>query len=355
MMLADQKLELRFFEPKRPQVTFAPATALVHSLDELQRLVHLIAMRREGRAPGRRIRPSADIQNRYRLVCEVPTAGSYIVPVRIEGAELLARADTAAVFADLEGLLSAVGAQDEAAFRAAVPDNTWRRFYLEALDRLSPPPISRMELEITHAGKPLVETPRLRSFVERLVRALTKQLVRGSVVGEFKRIDFQRREITIRHTETGRDLTCLYEDYVEDSLLEHPRDQLLVFGTVTRDEKGLPVSIENVDHIEPIDLDAIKIGPVQVGDRTVRPKEPLSASVSFDEADVLYLAEVDGLGVSVFGETREMVSAAIEDEIAVLWSRYACAPDEKLTRAARALKVRVNSAFREESNAAQTS
>lgn len=352
MMSADQTLQLRFFEPKRPQVASAPATALVHSLDELQRLVHLIAMRREGRPPGRRIRPSADIQNRYRLVCEVPTAGSYIVPVRIEGAELLAQTDTAAVFADLEELLSAVGAEDEAAFRAAAPDNTWRRFYLEALDRLSPPPISRAELEITYAGKPLVETPRLRVFVERLVRASSKQGIRGSVVGEFKKIDFSRREITIRHKDTSRDLTCVYEDHVQQSLLEHPGDLLLVLGTVTRDEKGLPVSIEDVDHIEPVDLEDIPIGLVPVGDRALTPTEPLSASVSFDEADALYLAEVESLGLSVCGETREMLNAAIEDDIVVLWSRYASAPDEKLTRAALALKARVRATFRETSDAA---
>lgn len=352
MMSADQTLQLRFFEPKRPQVASAPATALVHSLDELQRLVHLIAMRREGRAPGRRIRPSADIQNRYRLVCEVPTAGSYIVPVRIEGAELLAQTDTAAVFADLEELLSAVGAEDEAAFRAAAPDNTWRRFYLEALDRLSPPPISRAELEITYAGKPLVETPQLRVFVERLVRASSKQGIRGSVVGEFKKIDFSRREITIRHKDTSRDLTCVYEDHVQQSLLEHPGDLLLVLGTVTRDEKGLPVSIEDVDPIEPVDLEDIPIGLVPVGDRALTPTEPLSASVSFDEADALYLAEVESLGLSVCGETREMLNAAIEDDIVVLWSRYASAPDEKLTRAALALKARVRATFRETSDAA---
>lgn len=352
MMSADQTLQLRFFEPKRPQVASAPATAFVHSLDELQRLVHLIAMRREGRAPGRRIRPSADIQNRYRLVCEVPTAGSYIVPVRIEGAELLAQTDTAAVFADLEELLSAVGAEDEAAFRAAAPDNTWRRFYLEALDRLSPPPISRAELEITYAGKPLVETPQLRVFVERLVRASSKQGIRGSVVGEFKKIDFSRREITIRHKDTSRDLTCVYEDHVQQSLLEHPGDLLLVLGTVTRDEKGLPVSIEDVDPIEPVDLEDIPIGLVPVGDRALTPTEPLSASVSFDEADALYLAEVESLGLSVCGETREMLNAAIEDDIVVLWSRYASAPDEKLTRAALALKARVRATFRETSDAA---
>lgn len=48
-----------------------------------------------------------------------------------------------------------------------------------------------------------------------------------------------------------------------------------------------------------------------------------------------------------------MLAAAIEDEIAVLWARYACAPDDKLTPAAAALKRRVLSLFRELPDAAQ--
>jgi hypothetical protein len=48
----------------------------------------LTAMRREGRTPGRRIRPSADLQARYRLFCDAPLPGSFISPV---GAERLPR------------------------------------------------------------------------------------------------------------------------------------------------------------------------------------------------------------------------------------------------------------------------
>ncbi|MGZ9083661.1 MAG: hypothetical protein ACXW3U_16430, partial [Rhodoplanes sp.] len=121
---------------------------------------------------------------------------------------------------------------DEAALAAVAPDEVWRRFYLEALDRLSPPPISGTELEITHAGKSVLRTPESRIFVERLVRSTTMRSSRGSVVGKFKKVDFSGREITIRHKETSRDLTCVYEDFVEQSLLEHPRD-LLLFGSFT--------------------------------------------------------------------------------------------------------------------------
>jgi hypothetical protein len=352
MSVPDRKLDLRFFDPERPDDRSVPASALAQSLEALQRLVHLIAMRRDGRTPKQRIRPSADIQNRYRLICQVPQDGSYVSPVRIEGSELLTPADTEAVFDDLEKILSAAGAQDESAFIETVPDEVWLRFYVDALGRLPPPLMSGVELEIAKRGRTLLSTSRSRNFLERLFRAPVGRVVRGTIVGAFKKIDFARQEITVRHVQTERDLTCVYEDYVEENLLEHPRDLLLIFGTVTRDGEGRPVSIEDVDHIEPVDLGSIDVGPVRIDGRLVVPIEPLTASVSFDEAETLYLAEIERLGVLVYGETRDMLSAAIEDEIVVLWSRYACSPDEKLTRAAQTLKARVRDAFHESSDAA---
>jgi hypothetical protein len=265
---------------------------------------------------------------------------------------LLTPADTEAVFDDLEKILSAAGAQDESAFIETVPDEVWLRFYVDALGRLPPPLMSGVELEIAKRGRTLLSTSRSRNFLERLFRAPVGRVVRGTIVGAFKKIDFARQEITVRHVQTERDLTCVYEDYVEENLLEHPRDLLLIFGTVTRDGEGRPVSIEDVDHIEPVDLGSIDVGPVRIDGRLVVPIEPLTASVSFDEAETLYLAEIERLGVLVYGETRDMLSAAIEDEIVVLWSRYACSPDEKLTRAAQTLKARVRDAFHESSDAA---
>lgn len=353
MVAPDDTLDLRFSNLRRPETPSVAALALANALDALQRLVHMIAMRREGRVPGFRIRPSKDIQNRYQLVCEPGRAGSYIAPIRIVGPELLSALDTDAVLGDLHALLAAVGAEDEHAFLAAAQDETWRKFYLEALERLSPPLSTNAELEILRKGEPVLNTSRSRAFVEHLARVSTRQATQGAVVGVFKKIDFSRKEITIRHRETGRDLTCVYEDHVEDNLLDHPRDLLLVFGAVTRDENRLPVSIEDVNHIEPVDLEQISIELVAVGEKAVAPSRPLFASVTFDEADALYLANVEPLEITVHAETREMLSAAIEDEIAVLWSRYACASDEKLTPAAVALKQRVLSVFREVTDAAQ--
>jgi hypothetical protein len=345
-------LTLRFYDLERPDEHFASAAAVAQSLDAIQRLVFLAAMRREGRTPGQRIRPSADLQNRYRLICGVPEAGSFISPIRLEGAGLLASADATEVLGEIEKLFELIGAADERNFIGFIPDETWRRLTIDALARVAPAPYTRANLQITKSGTVLIDTLRSRPFVERLSRATTTSSARGAVVGQFKRIDFAQRAITIRHNETERDLTCLYEAHVEESLLEHPRDLLLVFGTVTRDVDGRPLYIEDVDHIEVIDLDPIPVPHVFVGNILVVPTEPLEAQVFFDENDALYTASLPSLIDLIFGETREALASALEDEIAILWRRYACAPDEKLTRAALALKSRIIHAFRGIENAA---
>jgi hypothetical protein len=315
----DVKLKLRFYDPKEPNAHSTVASALAQSLEALQRLVHLVAMRREGRAPGKR--PSADIQARYRLICDLPQCGSYISPVRVEGADLLAREGTHAVVVEIDALLSAIGASNERALC--------------------------VELEIMRGARILIDTIYARPFVERLARASSRKSVRGSVIG-----DFLKQEITIRHRETGRDLSCLYESHVEESLLDHPRDLLLVFGTVTRDADGRPLSIEDVDHIEPVNLDPEAIEEIIADNLRIVPLEPISAGVSFDEEDAVYIASISSLAVSVFAERRDSLREALRDEIVILWKRYASAPDDKLTRAARALKRRVLEAFRGDVDAA---
>ncbi len=96
------------------------------------------------------------------------------------------------------------------------------------------------------------------------------------------------------------------------------------------------------------DINYISIGLIPMGKRALIPIEPLYASVSFDGADSLYRAEIESLGLACHAVNQALLKTVFEDYIAVLWSRYACAPDEKLTRAARALKSRLKAAFRED-------
>jgi hypothetical protein len=349
------ELVLRFYELADPGSHWVAAAALAQALDALQRLVHLTGMRLEGRIPGRRIRPSADIQSRYRLVCDIPREGSYISPVRMLGHGLLSPAESERVLSAVAIVLEAVGKQDEQEVVRVLPDETWRRFSLDAIERLAPPQATGTELLVQRGHSTIIDTAKVRNFIEKLARNSAKLAAREAVVGQFKRIDFVARQITIRHVATARDLTCTYDASVEESLLDHPRDTLLVFGTVTRDAAGRPESIEDVDHIEAVDIDPIRISDVPVMNQHIEPLEDLAAAVEFEEVDAVYTAKIPSLDVNVFAETRDELEDALASELALLWKRYATVQDDKLTPAARGLKRRMLESFRTVADAPQTS
>jgi hypothetical protein len=216
---------------------------------------------------------------------------------------------------------------------------------------LEDPETARLAREVAQLTGESVDEAVRRALAERLERERRKA-VRASMVGEFMRIDFSRREFTLRHLGTSRDVQCIYEDHVEATLLEHPREVLLVLGMITRDPEGRPISIEDVEHIEPINLAPIEVNQVAADNMKIVAKEPISAIVSFDEVEGVYQAEISGLGVSVFAESRDMLEAAVHDELALLWTQYGMSPDEKLTPAAQTLKRRVLATFAEASVAA---
>jgi hypothetical protein len=343
------QLTLRFYERGRPEVNTVAAAALAQSLDALQRLVHLTAMRREGRTPGRRIRPSADLQARYRLFCDTPLPGSFISPVHLGSGDLASESLT--VMSEVGGLLAAVGREDEPAIVNMLPDPVWRRFSMDAIERMAPPSTTETELEVLREGIRIIDTGSARAFVEKLARATSLSKVREAVVGQFKRIDFVTRQITIRHTQTERDLTCTYELLVEENLLAHPRDTLLVFGTVTRDAAGYPISIAEVDHIEAIDSDPYPIPALFIENQRLEPIQGLHAEVGFDEGETLYTAAIPSLSVNTFAETRDGLIDALHSELSLLWRRYALAQDEMLTPAAQALKRKMLETFRRDTDA----
>jgi hypothetical protein len=192
----------------------------------------------------------------------------------------------------------------------------------------------------------------VHTFVERASRQAQQKQGRAAVVGDLKKIDFLANQMTLRHNATGRELVCSYEPEVEATLLEHPREPILVFGLVTRDTQGNPQSIDAVDHIEPVDLLNIALTKVTVGDGAIESREPLSASVTFNENGVVYEAAIEPLSIFTFAETREELETAIQDELAAAWSIYTAEPDERLTQGAKVLKERLKETLRKVPNAA---
>ena len=344
-------LTLLFADAAQPERKAVPALALAETLDGLQRLALLAGLRRDGKTPGRRVRPPRDVQRRYRLICELPEGGSYLQPVRLEGASLLSAQETADVMNTITDVLDAAGRGDEAAFDAALGDEVWRRYVLDAIERVAPARSSGVSLEVRLGDRVLCSGDAVHAFVERTSRQDQKKQGRAAVVGDLKKIDFLAHQMTLRHNVTGRELVCSYEPEVEASLLEHPREPILVFGLVTRDNEGRPQSIDAVDHIEPVDLTEISLTKVPLKEGAIEAREPLIASVRFNEDEVLYEASIEPLSINTFAETRDGLEAALQDELAAAWSIYTPEPDERLNQGAQLLKERLQEIFQNTSNA----
>jgi len=354
MRAASDQLRLRFTGASLEPNT-VPAAALAHALDGFQRVVHLIGMRQEGRTLSRRARPSQEVQRRFVLVCEPPEPGSYLQPLRLTSLEpqLLSQEELGRAHTDLERFLSVIGQNSEQGLDDVVSDPTYRRFMLDALAEAMPEPQSGIDLEVLADGNRLLSSTAAHAFVEDQRRPRLSAPSAGVVNGELTEIDFAERRIKLRLLGVNREIVCSYEDAVEATLLEHPRELIQVYGSVSVDNRGVPRRIEAVEFIRPIkEAEDFQIGSFPVDNRIVRPRGPLTAKLRFDRDEQLFLASASPLGIETAGETRDDAADGFLAELRVLWRNYAKAEDERLTVGAQSLKKRLLEMFEETSHAA---
>ena len=110
-----------------------PASVLVQVVENAQNAVELIGYFVEGKEIKRRLRIPARMSRKYQLVCHVPVAGSYALPLSLGDplSDLFASDDIQKVWGLFSGLLRGVSACDERLVRDALPDGTVRRRVLE--------------------------------------------------------------------------------------------------------------------------------------------------------------------------------------------------------------------------------
>ena len=143
-----------------------------------------------------------------------------------------------------------------------------------------------------------------------------------------------------------RDIDCSYEDSVEPTLLEHPRELIQVFGSVSIDSKGVPKTIESVELIRPIqEEESISIDSYLIGNKTIRARRPLAISIRFDREEQLLVAALPPLGIETVGETRDDVAEGIVAELRVLWRNYVQGDERQLTAGARVCAPRLQPVY----------
>ena len=125
-----------------------PAEVLVNSIQQVQRIVHLLTKEHRGEPAGKRFRVSADIKERFGLVCKLQVAGGYDLPVTIGTPTQVAPDDEVFAVAERFQVVSRSLARDSHAFEHLVSDDQYRRWLADAYKATQPPPHLGLELTI---------------------------------------------------------------------------------------------------------------------------------------------------------------------------------------------------------------
>jgi hypothetical protein len=96
----------------------------------------------------------------------------------------------------------------------------------------------------------------------------------------------------------------------------------------------------DVTRVEPLDLSPFHITGLER--LPVRMNEALELTPKLDEESQQYLCiEDQSLGLNAFALNRAQLLDEIQQQLAMLWTEYACASDDALDDDARALKMRL--------------
>jgi hypothetical protein len=355
-LMATRQPDFSFhIEANGPHLHAVPADVLVQILEHAQRAFQLIGLHVEGRGIKQRARIARSTSDRFQLICQVPKAGSYAVPVEVGARnELFDEAMAKRATQIFEKLMRRISQKSANDLFEVLPDQLILRRVLEAVKGMSPRADATWTLELRDAGDQA-----FASFDSTVIPFLQETLVPPGqreaervVTGELKSIDFAAHKLTIIYRPTSRELDCLYDESLEDLLYERRRDLIQVTGRLLLDEGGNPKQIIDVTDIADLDLSPLVLGNCRFGDRVLEIAPPLVLQPTMDDSEQLLCVLDEQLGVDAFASTRETLFSEIAEQLDMLWHEYALAEDDALDPVALQRKCALQSRMREVKNAA---
>ena len=318
-----------------------PAEALVDSIQQLQRIVHMLAKEHRGQPAGQRLKVPTDLKRRFGLVCKLPVAGGYGLPVTIGTPKQAGFDDEVLAVAERFQAVSMSLARDGSAFERVVPDAQYRRWLMDAYMAAQPAPHLGLQLTIEDSqGKAILRCGRLHEMQNDYLEATSAG--RGRVVGTLVRMGFARKSIALEHQ--GRTLGATYAPQSEEALLRHPRGLIQVRGYVHYDAAGAPVSIADIDEVVEVDESPMEVEEIVYGNVRYVANAPLSFEVAFHQADALY--DLEGpFGILLSADSREDLEDALEAELRMLLEDYAEADPASLSSDAKELREQLRGRF----------
>ena len=339
----------------KPGEHTVPASVLVQILENAQHAFELIGVQVEGREIRSRARIPAETSKRFQLVCQLPQAGSYSVPVTVGEVDGLFPADLAEkAFGIFRKVMESISERNSSILAGTLPNERIRRRVLEAVKGMAPRAEAKWKLDFHDDSNSAFATFDVRTipFVDETLVPVEQREAARVVTGELKSIDFAERKVTIIYPPTSKELACIYEEAVEDLLYERRRDFIQVTGRVVLDDQGAPKQIIDVTDIRDLDLSALVLDNVKYGECIVNISPALSLEPTLDESKQLLCIEQVELGINVYASTREALLAELNEQLVMLWKEYAQASDDVLDTPARQLKKALLSRFKEAAHAA---
>lgn len=327
-----------------------PVQNLIQALEGLQRTIHLVAMMTEGREVKTRARVTRDIEDRFQLHCQVAKEGSFYQPTFIaERDQSLFSTDEVKEVANLtRQLLDSVSQGDEQIFKNTVVDSAFRSPLIASLGKMFGGQGGHYRLAVEDLdGNVMVDSIVATETLERFRQSRLSPNTHSIVTGYFNKIDFKERKLSLLIPSTGRLIHCLYEEDVEQALLENARDLIQVVGTIELDDNGNPHRITDVQEVHPVntdDIDVIELLPEYLKANKLN---NLRIQVELSDDKQTYFAKLDELGIDQAAYTRSDLIDALEAEIDFLWKNIAKEEDEELAPKARSLKAELRKLFKE--------
>lgn len=331
-----------------------PADVLCRLLNSMQNLVHLTAAARTDRGACKRILgETSAIPKEYKLICELPQAGSYRLPIRLENVLRPLLNDGRLILLDTLlsiSVLAAGGTLAETPLRDLSPDNRARFF--QNLQHLIPSSedSSYLTIDTEESFRASQSIPKEIKLTQELLLNAKDKLVPPeerpeqimTVIGDLISVDFERSILSIRHSGTHKEITCSYRPEVVDQILQNRDSGILVTGTFTLDEDGNPKTLSNVTSIQPVDLTPINLDECAIGLTTPLRScnsEPILLTPFLDgETRQYFIAECPELGIEAIAPTREGLIQEISQQLLFNWQQYAMESDDILTQSAQELK-----------------
>ncbi|RYH48358.1 MAG: hypothetical protein EON54_16100 [Alcaligenaceae bacterium] len=253
-----------------------------------------------------------------------------------------------------EALMARISVQVAGDWTDLLPDERIRRRVLEAVKGMAPSAGQKWTVSLhDSADQPFAtlnqDTAR---FVQEILIPIEQREASRVVTGELKTIDFFARSLTIIYPPTNKELICLYDDALEELLIERRRDLIQVTGRVLLDDNGEPKQLIDVTDIRDLDLSAFAVNIISTARVRLVSKVPLTLEVFSDASKQLLCAEQHALAISASGATREALFDDLSEQLAMLWEEYALADDDTLDGPALDVKRSLLAQFTEVVHAA---